>query len=256
MLEPMEILQRKDHREFLSYFPHIKPSLKEWLIIDMRLTEMPDKDFTILRAAEHIRSLFAGKEGKVYLCNDREALMLLHCGKNCAVPEIGRDVTRQLASDKCEATVHEATLEGLTRLAVSIGALGPAAHYFTLRTLRKENVVLVSDDDIYLHMLVRKGVDSQATVHVVSAENNIVEAYKKYVPDILFLGASMLAAQAADIFRDVLSVDPKAYIIVVSVDDAWKHAEAAIKKNAQGLLTAPFTQDRLLGCLRKCPTIS
>ena len=72
----MEILSHKNHQELLDYLPHVKSSLKEWLFVDVRLTGNSDKNFVISNAADLIHSLFESKEGKLFICNDREILML------------------------------------------------------------------------------------------------------------------------------------------------------------------------------------
>lgn len=251
----MEILSYKNHLDLLNYLPHIKASLKEWLFVDVRLTESCDKDFTVNDAAQLIHTVFGSKEGKLYICNDREILMLLHWGRTYNASEIAKSVEDRLPAGSCEVRAHEPTPEGVAKFEMLITYKKPVG-LADLRRARPEKIILVADDDMYMRLLVKKGVSEKMTVYEVDDGNEVLRAYKKYVPDILFLDIHLPNKEGTSVLGDILSIDPKAYIIMLSSDSSRENVAFTLKQGAKGFLTKPFTKERLLECVKQCPTIS
>lgn len=255
----MEILDhKKNHQDLMEYLPHVKLSLQEWLFVDVRLTDMSDKDFSITQAAELLHSLFNDKEGKLYICNDHEILILLHWGKNYAISEITRKVERSMPAGSCEVHVNEPTPEGLAKLEILITYKKPstALTLSDIRNMRRENVIMVADDDMYMRTLVKKGIAVNATIHEVGDGNEVLASYKKYAPDILFLDIHMPILEGPEVLRAILAIDPKAYIVMLSADSTQENVKLTTHGGAKGFLTKPFTKEKLQEYIRKCPTIS
>jgi two-component system chemotaxis response regulator CheY len=125
-----------------------------------------------------------------------------------------------------------------------------------IRAMRRENVILVADDDMYMRILVKNGIASLATVREVEDGNEIIGAYKRYMPDILFLDIHMPNREGTDVINDILTIDPKAYVIMLSADSSQENIELSTRRGAKDFLAKPFTKDKLMGYIKKCPTIS
>ncbi|MGE3624284.1 MAG: response regulator transcription factor [Bdellovibrionales bacterium] len=248
-------MSHKNQQELLDYLPHIKSFLKEWLFVDVRLTENSDKDFTIGNAAELLHALFESKEGKLYICNDREILMLLRWGARPDPARIARSVEEKLPQGSCDVHVHESTPEGIAKFEMLITYRKPVS-LADIRRARTEKIVLVADDDMYMRMLVKKGAGEGLTVHEAADGKDILSAYKKHVPDMLLLDIHMPNMDGTAVLRDVLAVDPKAYVIMLSADSSRENVEQTLQKGAKGFLTKPFTKEKLQEYIRKCPTIA
>ena len=251
----MEILSYKNHQELLDYLPHVKSSLREWLFVDVRLTENSDKDFAITDAADLIHSLFESKEGKLYICNDREILMLLRWGQSHDLVEITKSVEERLPAGSCEIHVREPTPEGIAKFEMLITYRKPVG-LADIRRARQEKIILVADDDMYMRMLVKKGANEGITVHEVADGKYVLASYKKYIPDILFLDIHMPNTEGTNNLQNILFIDPKAYIIMLSADSSRENVELTAHKGAKGFLTKPFTKEKLQEYIRKCPTVS
>lgn len=256
----MEILDhKKNHQDLMAYLPNIKSSLQEWLFIDIRLMETSDENFNITQAVELLHALFHDKEGKLYICNDREILILVHWGKNYAISDITRKVERQMPEGSCEVHVGEPTPEGIAKLEILVTYKKPAiAPVFSdIRGTRRENIILVADDDMYIRLLVTKAIAVNATIHEVDDGSVVMAAYKKYVPDILFLDLHMPNLEGAEIMKNILAIDPKAYIVVLSADSTQEFVQSTTHQGgAKGFLVKPFSKEKLQEYVRKCPTIS
>jgi len=253
----MEILYHKtDHRAFLTYLPHIKSSLREWLFIEVHLTDRSDKNFTVNDAANLLQVLFKDKEGKLYICNDNEIIVVLHWGKTYTLSEVTRTVEQHLPEGSCEVHVQEPTPEGLAKLEILITYRKPVAPTFSdIRRTRMENVIMVADDDMYMRMLVKKGVPPRTRVCEVVDGGEIIAAYKKYMPDILFLEIHMPNADGTDVLRSILEMDPAAYVVMLSADSSQENVEWTTQNGAKEFLAKPFSKDRLMECVKECPTI-
>jgi two-component system, chemotaxis family, chemotaxis protein CheY len=254
----MEILFHQNYKEFLEYLPNIKSSLKEWLFTDVRLTVNCDKDFTVTQAADLLYGLFKNKEGKLYICNDREIIIMLRWGKGYALSEVTRNIERHLPEGSCEVHVHEPTPEGLGKLELLITYKKPAVapSMADIRGMRRENIVVVADDDMYIRFLVKEGMSAHATVYEVSDGSEIIAAYKKYVPDILLLDIHMPNMDGTKVLQDILAIDPPAHIVMLSGDSSLENVKYTTQHGAKGFMTKPFKKDKLLEYFRKCPTTS
>ncbi|MDE2029194.1 MAG: response regulator [Alphaproteobacteria bacterium] len=254
----MEILHhKKNHEDLVAYLPSVKSSLREWLFIDVRLTENSDPNFTINNAADLLYSLFENKEGKLYVCNEREILILIHWGVDYALSEITRTVERRLPEGSCDVHVHEPTPEGVAQLEFLITYVKPVSNptFSDIRNMRREKVVLVADDDMYMRMLIKKGVPQHISVQEVADGNEVVPAYEKCAPDILLLDIHMPGMEGTDALRDILRVDPDAYVIMLSADSSRENVERTTRQGAKGFLAKPFTKEKLREYIQECPTL-
>jgi two-component system chemotaxis response regulator CheY len=254
----MEILYHKDHRELLGYLPYVKLTLKEWLFVDVRIEEAAVKDLTVAKAAEAVHALFKSREGKLFVCNDREILMIVRWGKSNPASVVADGIGKALPKDGCQVFVHEPTMSGVTKLEVLITYKKPTAApltYADKRATRRENVILVADDDLYMRMLVKKGVVVNSTVVEVADGAQVLDAYKKSVPDIIFLDIHMPNIDGTELLQQIRAIDPRAYIVMLSADSSAENVKSTTQSGAKGFLTKPFTKEKLQEYLIKCPTI-
>lgn len=255
----MEIVYRKNQEELLRYLPYVKLSVRDWIFVDIRLTDPNNSDLTIDQAAESVHALFKSLEGKLYVINAREILMMVRWGRDNPATAIGGDITKAMPKDGCQVFVHEPTVAGITKLEILITYNKPPSGPATLadlRAARRENVVIVADDDMYMRMLVKKAVGANYTVIEIGDGGDVLEAYKKHVPDVLLLDIHMPNKDGTGLLQQILAIDPRAYIIMLSADSSRENVEATASRGAKGFLTKPFTKEKLQGYLTKCPTIS
>ena len=251
----MKILTSEQRKELLQFLPLMKRSLKEWLFVDVRLAEPLDKNFGVTQAAEMVCAQFKEKEGLVYVCNSREILMLLRWGMIAAnTNAVAKGVSERMPDGSCEINVREPTPEGLLKLEMLIAP--SASGFAVLRAKRKENVILVVDDDMYMRLLVKKGSGSLHTIVEVDSGDKVLEAYKKNVPDLVFLDIHMPNMSGPDALRELLAIDPKAYVIMLSADSSLENVANMTKLGASGFMTKPFNKEKLQEYILKCPTIT
>jgi CheY-like chemotaxis protein len=255
---PMEILYHRDYKELLGYLPYVKTSLREWLFVDVRLTENSDQSITIAKLAEEVQLLFKNREGKLYVYNDREILMIVRWGKNNPASVVADNISKALPKEGCEVFVHEPTMAGVAKLEILITYKKPVlgSTFSDTRATRRENVIIVADDDMFMRSLVKKGVGANYTVIEVADGGQVLEAYKKSAPDVLFLDIHMPNMEGTNVLHQVLAIDPNAYVVMLSADSSFENVENTTHQGAKGFLTKPFSGGKLQEHLAKCPTIS
>ncbi|MDD3029990.1 MAG: response regulator [Alphaproteobacteria bacterium] len=252
----MEILYPRDHKELLLYLPYVKLSIKDWLFADVRLDVPPNDTVNIQSVAEQIHAAFKSQEGKLYLCNENELLMIVRWKENKPPSTLADDISHTLPKEGCQIFVHKPTMAGIAKLEILITHKAPLTNpsLADLRATRRQNVVLVADDDMYMRTLVKHGIGSKTTVIETGDGETVLDDYKKNNPDVLFLDIHLPHVDGTSLLGKLFEMDPKAYIVMLSADSSRKNVELTANKGAKGFLTKPFTKEKLQEYLSKCPT--
>jgi two-component system, chemotaxis family, chemotaxis protein CheY len=253
----MEVLSYQSHQELLDFIPRIESSLKEWQIIDILLDPESAKDCTIQDIGDMVHKLFKDKEGKLFISDENEIFLLVRCGNNTDPIMLASKVEDVLPDGSCEVFVNEPTAGSLSKLEMRV-KINPSKDFSLadVRHARHRNVILVADDDMYMRMLVKKGVESHYQVQEVTDGTEVLSAYRKYVPDIVFLDIHMPGKNGTENLKELLIADPQAYVVMLSADSSQMNVEWAMQQGAKGFLTKPFNRGKLLEYIKRCPTIS
>jgi two-component system chemotaxis response regulator CheY len=249
----MQVLGQKSYNEFLNFLPTIKLALKDWQLVGVRLSDDSDKNFSAEKTAELVNSLFKGREGKIYLADERSILMLIHWGSGNDPLLIPRQIEMKLPAGSCKVTVQEPSAEGLGKLQITIKK-EKTTSFTDQRIARQDNVILAVDDDMYMRVLIKKGAPANANLVEVADGKEAVAAYKKAVPDIVFLDIHMPGRGGMEILADIMALDPGAYVIMLSADSSRDNVEQAMQHGAKGFMAKPFTKEKLNEHLKSCPT--
>ena len=255
----MEILTSKNHLEFLAFLPSIKPTIVEWQLVTIKIVPSPSQTLSVNEVTDLLFSTFGDKDGRIYPVGQNEVLMLIREGIVSAPSvEILKKIEAAIPKGHCEVSIEKPTAENLSRLTVSIkfDEKEKLSESALKRRLRVENVILIADDDMYMRTLVKKGLNPRYDIHEVIHGSEIVAAYKKYVPDILFLDIHMPGKDGMENLEAILSFDPQAYVIMLSSDSSPENVMKTVKGGAKGFLAKPFSKDRLSEYVDKCPTLT
>src|SRR4051812_7790605 len=105
----MEILPGKSYLEFMAFLPEIKVTLSEWQLVNIKVLDSSDMNFTIDTVSGLIQKQFQDKEGKIYVCNRQELLMLVREGRNTDSKVLAKQIETALPDGKCEIQVEPPT---------------------------------------------------------------------------------------------------------------------------------------------------
>lgn len=255
----METLPQGHHKELLDYLPHIQTSLGEWLFIYVRLMDTSSTKFTITLIAERLHTLSKDKEGRLYIRNDHEIFMIVQWGGGHSTSSVADSIGKDLLKDRCIVRVHEPTLDGIAKFEILLAddkQLILAQAFSDIRGKRKEKIILVADDDMYQRAVIRKGLSKIGTVIEASNGDDVEKLYRQYNPDILFLDIHMPGKSGMEIIYQISEIDADSYVIMISADSSQENVADTWQKGAKDFLTKPITKEKLLGCVKLCPTIS
>jgi two-component system chemotaxis response regulator CheY len=253
----MEVLNGKNHREFMAFLPEIRANLNEWQLVDIKLISEATEEMNINTVAKLIFDRFRQYEGRIYV-GDTELLMLVRVGRAMNSIAISQEIEDVLPPKTCIVEVDNVTAESLQKLAMRITYKKQRSGHADLhqtRVIRTENVVLIADDDMYMRMLIKKALGARFTVHEVIHGGEIMAAYKKYVPDIVLLDIHMPGKDGRESLENLLTLDIEAYVVMLSSDSSPENVIWSTKHGAKGFLAKPFNKDKLMEYLGKCPTI-
>lgn len=117
------------------------------------------------------------------------------------------------------------------------------------------NLVLVADDNDFVRYLIRQWVGDTAEVVEIGHGKDVLEAYDRHRPDILFLDIHMPGKNGKDILKEIRARDPKAFIIMISADSKRENVVDTMSSGARAFMTKPFTRQTLDRYIAMCPTI-
>lgn len=115
--------------------------------------------------------------------------------------------------------------------------------------------VFVVDDDAMSRSLIRVSLQGEHQIAFCSDGTQALSGYVKYAPDVLFLDIGLPYKNGHELIQDILSVDPKAYIIMFSGLKDKSNVLKAIENGAKGYITKPFSRDHLLRYISKSPSV-
>jgi two-component system, chemotaxis family, chemotaxis protein CheY len=253
----MEVLTSSKSMALLEYLPSLRLTLADWLFVEVHMHDSFDKSLSIAEIAELLHGLYSKHEGRIYICNPQEILMLINWGKKAEPEKVVKEVRFHLPAGSCDIEIIPSSSKGMAKLELMImpSKTTPDNLSYVARSKRRENVILIADDDLYMRTVIKGIMSDVGAVSEVTAGDEVNGAYLASNPDVVFLDIHMPKRNGPEVLQDILNADPDAYVIMVSSDSSRKNVETTLQKGAKDFLTKPFTRGRLLECLRKCSTI-
>ena len=114
---------------------------------------------------------------------------------------------------------------------------------------RKGIVIQVVEDDPFTQKLVAN-VLSDFEVISSGTVADALKGYTEHAPDIIFLDINLPDGSGHDILQQIVSIDPKAYAIMLSGNRSMADVSKALQSGAKGFVAKPFPKDKLLNCIK------
>ena len=241
----------------LEYLPSLRYTLTDWLFVEVHLHESFDNSLTINEVAELLNGLYPSYEGRIYVCNTKEILMLIRWGRNESSDKVYKEIKYRLPAGACDVAIIPSSIKGMAKLELMILPSQATQNnsIYLARAKRQENVILIADDDMYMRTTIKGIMESVGTVSEVINGGAVEKAYLTQNPDIVFLDIHLPEKNGHEVLQDILKIDPDAHVIMVSSDSTRENVQATLQKGAKDFLTKPFTRARVLECLKQCSTL-
>lgn len=128
----------------------------------------------------------------------------------------------------------------------------------TLSERRKDRdlpEILVVEDDLFSQRLVKTSLKGKFKPVLVEDGRSAIIEYVAKAPDILFLDIGLPDISGHDILKEILEIDPDAFVVMLSGKGDQENILRALESGAKGFVGKPFTKDKLLQYIRKSPYI-
>lgn len=123
------------------------------------------------------------------------------------------------------------------------------------RVGRQYDVVMVVEDDLFSRNIATGALKNKFKVVEVVDGGKAVQEYLSHSPDIVFLDIHLPNKKGYQILEEIMELDPKAYVVMLSADAAKDSVTKCVHNGAKGFVAKPFRGEKLFDYVRKCPTI-
>jgi CheY-like chemotaxis protein len=124
-----------------------------------------------------------------------------------------------------------------------------------MRVSRRNNIVMVVDDDVFVRKVVSDTIREFAEVIEIGDGAKVLQQYKTHMPDMVFLDIHLPNESGLDLLKQIRSFDPSAYVVMLSADSSTNNVTKGSALGIKGFLTKPFKPARIISLLNQCPTI-
>ncbi|MGN1143971.1 MAG: response regulator [Anaerovoracaceae bacterium] len=116
-----------------------------------------------------------------------------------------------------------------------------------------KKTVLIADDAAFMRMML-KDILTRAKYEVVGEAANgkeAVELQSQLRPDLTLLDITMPEKDGQQALKEILALDPGATVIMIAAMGEEKRALLCTRDGAEGFLSKPFQEKRVLEDLKK-----
>lgn len=121
------------------------------------------------------------------------------------------------------------------------------------RRERERIGVALVEDDAFTRNLVSGALKGEFEITSVGDGYNAVAKYPGRAPDILFLDIDLPDVSGLDVLKKILQMDPEAFVVMLSGHSQKENIMKAMELGAKGFVGKPFTKEKLLQYIQKCP---
>lgn len=130
-----------------------------------------------------------------------------------------------------------------------IGDIGALRDVFAetkfMRKSRQPQYVLVVEDDLLTRRLVANAFKEQYALITAHNAQEAITNYLMHAPDIVFLDIGLPDASGFAVLRQIVALDPDAYVVMFSGNSYLDNITKALGAGAAGFIAKPFKRDKL-----------
>lgn len=121
------------------------------------------------------------------------------------------------------------------------------------RRHRSKPCVLLVDDDMITLRLARSTLGGNFGIVTASSGVDAYNAYLLNAPDVVFMDIGLPDTDGHSVLRRIMAIDPAAYVVMLSANSYRDDILKALQIGAKGFIGKPFTREKLLQAIEKCP---
>lgn len=115
--------------------------------------------------------------------------------------------------------------------------------------------LMIIEDDSFSRRLVENTLQKRYPIFELGTADGALSAYSELAPDLLFLDINLPDVTGHELLERIMAIDPEAYVVMLSGNADKENIVQAMQHGAKGFVAKPFTRDKLLQYIERCPTI-
>jgi len=102
--------------------------------------------------------------------------------------------------------------------------------------------ILVVDDAAFMRIVLKDILKNLGYTNIIEASDGImaIEQYKKFKPDLVTLDVNMPKMDGIQALKHIMSIDPKARVVMVTAVEQRFVVQEAIRTGAKDYIVKPF----------------
>lgn len=124
------------------------------------------------------------------------------------------------------------------------------------RAERHSVQMMMIEDDAFSSRLVENVLQKKYAIASLTEANYALETYARLAPDLLFLDINLPDVTGHELLDRILAMDPEAYVVMLSGNADRENITQAMRRGAKGFVAKPFTRDKLVQYIDRCPGIA
>lgn len=121
------------------------------------------------------------------------------------------------------------------------------------RRQRDTMQLMIIEDDIFSRRLVENVLQKEYPLSALGNAERALSTYAMLAPDLLFLDINLPDVSGLELLEKIIALDPHAYIVMISGNCDEANIRHAMKAGAKGFVAKPFTREKLLQYIQRCP---
>ncbi len=102
--------------------------------------------------------------------------------------------------------------------------------------------ILVVDDAAFMRIVLKDILKNLGYTNIIEASDGVmaIEQYKKFKPDLVTLDVNMPKMDGIQALKQIMSIDPKAKVVMVTAVEQRFVVQEAIRTGAKDYIVKPF----------------
>lgn len=248
--------KKADNKKLVLLVHSIKEHMNEWQIVTVNINSK--SGLSTDDVSEKLLKQYKQHEGIIYPTSSDRLVMLVRLGWIEDFAIIKTQIEDELPEHACRVLVKKVNMVGLRQIQIDLikkeDGLSLTENLFNTRLERKNNVIMVVDDDDFVRVSMKKLLGVSADVIEIGNAKTLLQDYLKYNPDIIFLDIHMPDTNGLDLISSIIEVDPDAFILTLSADSSTENVLIAMERGAVGFLSKPPAKKKVEEYLTQCIT--
>ncbi len=285
----MKFINDSAEHHFLTMLDKLKEAPQGWTVYYFALSKFtnhrglisdPTQMESAIAAQKEKSSAFAldllkktqqFENGFIYLFTDNDIVMLLQT-PNAEMPELAQkiywEISKPLPAGYAETSAlnggfynHQKFADQKFLSAKRFEAYhamtneNKVSSIFLRRERRDDPKVMVIEDDRFTAAYTSSILSHKYDLVLCRNGEEGIISYIEHAPDIVFLDIHLPGLNGHETLQAIRAIDPKAYVVMLSVDSAMDSIVRATGSGAAKFLKKPFSKQRLLAVVQESPYV-